>query len=138
MGLMLRHLLDTDAAITLLRRRPDVDLSRFAEYEGKLAISTVSILELEYGSARSAAPEKSRKAVENLLGTLKVLDFDAVAARHAGQIRAVLAAAGTQIGKYDLQIAGHARSLGLTVVTGNVSEFERVPGLLVENWIRSA
>lgn len=134
---MLRFLIDTDVAIALLRRSSSLDISQLAAHDGTLAISTVSLFELEFGSERSTDPTASRKAVEGMLGILKVIDFDKVAAAHSGEIRATLARAGTPIGKYDLQIAGLARSRGLTVVTGNTREFERVPGLLVENWMRS-
>ena len=63
--------------------------------------------------------------------------FDAAAASHSGQIRASLHRAGQPIGSYDLMIAGHARSLGLVLVTHNTREFSRVPGLLVEDWTSS-
>ena len=65
-----------------------------------------------------------------------MLPFDASAAQHAGEIRARLSTAGTPIGGYDVLIAGHARSAGLTVVTNNTREFERVPGLEVVDWTR--
>ena len=73
-------------------------------------------------------------AVEGLLARLDVLDFDISADEHAGEIRATLARIGTPICKYDIMIAGHARSRGLTLVTNNMSEFERVSGLRLENW----
>ena len=73
-------------------------------------------------------------AVEGLLARLDLLDFDISAAEHAGEIRATLARPGTPIGPYDTMIAGHARSRGLSLVTNNMSEFERVSGLRLENW----
>jgi tRNA(fMet)-specific endonuclease VapC len=132
---MLRYLIDTEVAVAFLRQQSEFNRSRFAAYDGSLAISTVSLFELMYGSEKSDAPASNRQAVQNLLGFIKVIDFDAAAAEHSGQIRAVLAVEGRPIGKYDLLIAGLARSRGLAVVTGNVREFERVPGLLVENWL---
>lgn len=72
--------------------------------------------------------------MEGFLARLEVKDFDPSAAAHTGQIRAELAKAGTPIGPYDQMIAGHARSLGLIVVTNNASEFSRVQGIRVENW----
>ncbi|QIK63069.1 type II toxin-antitoxin system VapC family toxin [Leucobacter viscericola] len=132
---MLRYLLDTDVAIALLRRQKGIDLDRFFANSGRLAISTISIEELEFGAYRSAFPERNLKANDELLAQLKIQDFNRYAAAHAAEVRATLAVRGTPIGSYDSQIAGHARSLGLTVVTGNTREFERVPGLLVENWI---
>jgi tRNA(fMet)-specific endonuclease VapC len=79
-----------------------------------------------------------RAAVSEFLAFLDVLPFDAAAAEHAGDIRAVLADEGTPIGGYDVLIAGHARSQGMTVVTNNRREFDRIPGLLVEDWAASS
>lgn len=72
--------------------------------------------------------------MDEFLALVDTIDFDSSAATHAGQIRAVLGSAGTPIGSYDALIAAHARSRGLVVVTNNLREFERVPGLLVEDW----
>lgn len=70
------------------------------------------------------------------MGTrLEIAVFDAPAAGYFGQIRAELARDGKSIGPYDMMIAGHARSLGLVLVTNNVREFRRVSGLRVENWV---
>ena len=91
-------------------------------------------MELLFGAHNSQAVRRNLEAVESLLGRIDVLDFDISAAEHSGQIRATLAQRGTPIGPYDTMIAGHARSRGLTLVTNNVSEFERVSGLRLENW----
>ena len=74
--------------------------------------------------------------VEGLTARIDVLPFDYQAAAHFGQVRAELMKTGKPIGPYDLMIAGHARSLGLILVTKNLREFKRVAGLRVENWIR--
>ena len=131
---MLRYLLDTNIAIFVLRNRSAQLQARFVEARGELAISSVSVAELAYGAEKSERPTENRRAVEEFLALLDVLDFDGAAASHSGQIRASLAAAGTPIGGYDVLIAGHARSRGLVVVTNNTREFERVSGLLVEDW----
>ena len=73
--------------------------------------------------------------VEAMVARLEVLPFDSKGAYHFGQIRAALYAMGQPIGPYDMMIAGHARAYGLILVTNNVAEFARVPGLLIENWI---
>lgn len=83
---------------------------------------------------RSANPARNLAEVQGFAARLDVLDFDSNAAAHAGQIRAELARLGTPIGPYDQMIAGHARSRGLIVVTNNRREFERVPGLRMEDW----
>ncbi|MFT4189781.1 MAG: type II toxin-antitoxin system VapC family toxin [Aeromicrobium sp.] len=130
----LRYLLDTNILIFLLRRRDEVLRPRLVANEGRLAVSTVSVMELFYGVERSRDPRQARLGVESLLAQVDVLDMDARAAEHAAEIRAGLASAGTSIGSYDVLIAGHARSAGLTVVTNNRREFDRVPGLVVEDW----
>ena len=131
---MLRYLLDTNFAIFVLRNRSAQLGARFVEARGELAISSVSVAELAYGAEKSERPTENRRAVEEFLALLDVLDFDSAAASHSGQIRASLAAAGTPIGGYDVLIAGQARSRGLVVVTNNTCEFERVSGLLIEDW----
>jgi tRNA(fMet)-specific endonuclease VapC len=131
---VLRYLLDTNIAIFVLRNRSAQLQARFVEARGELAVSSVSVAELAYGAEKSERPTENRRAVEEFLALLDVLDFDSAAASHSGQIRASLAAAGTPIGGYDVLIAGHARSRGLVVVTNNTREFERVSGLLVEDW----
>jgi tRNA(fMet)-specific endonuclease VapC len=99
-----------------------------------MATSSLSLPELVYGAERSAAPERNLRDVEGLMARLEVLPFDAMAAVHAGRIRAELARVGIPIVPCDRMIAGHARSLGLLLVTNNLGEFARVSGLLMENW----
>lgn len=132
---MLRYLLDTDTAISAVRRRPGVEFARFAENAGALAISSISVFELQFGAERSADPGRNRHALEEFFSLLSVLDFDADAGAHVAEIRAQLAASGTPIGPYDTLIAGAARSLGLIVVTGNTREFGRVEGLRIVDWM---
>ncbi|MGM8850953.1 type II toxin-antitoxin system VapC family toxin [Salinicola halophyticus] len=90
----------------------------------------MTLAELIYGAEKSAKPEHNLSVVERFVARLTVLDFDEAAASHFGQIRAGLERAGTPIGAYDLMIATHARSRGLTVVTNNEREFDRVRGWL--------
>jgi len=92
-------------------------------------------MELQYGAERSRDVARNERAMAAVLARLRVIPFDEAAAREAGQIRAYLAAQGTPIGPYDVLLAGHARALGLTMVTNNVAEFSRVPRLKVENWL---
>jgi tRNA(fMet)-specific endonuclease VapC len=127
-------LLDTDILIEVLRGRADDLRSAFVANSDRIAVSTVSVMELAYGSCRSADAAGSRAAVNEFLGFVTVLEFDAEAAADAGELRCELAGLGTPIGAYDVMIAGHARSRGLTVVTRNVREFGGVPRLAVETW----
>ena len=127
------HLLDTDVCITVLRGRDPRARARLQKLPGA-AISTVTVAELAYGAARSSAPEANQVEVRRLTAALRVIELDTDAAWHAGQIRSDLAKRGTPIGGYDVLIAGVARSRDLTLVTGNVREFRRVPDLRVEKW----
>ena len=99
-----------------------------------LSISTIVLAELLHGAAKSARPEHNRREVERLASRLEVLAFDADTAGYAADIRAALERQGLVIGGYDLLIAGHARSRGLIIVTGNLGEFTRVEGLRSEDW----
>ena len=131
---MLRSMLDTNFCIRVLRDRPPQLRARFnAEADG-LCISTVVLMELLHGAARSARPVENRREVERFAARLEVLAFDGEAAAHAADIRAALERRGQVIGAYDTQIAGHARSRGLVVVTSNLGEFMRVEGLRCEDW----
>ena len=135
---MLRYLLDTNLCIRVLRDRPAMARERFnAETDG-LCISTIVLTELLHGAAKSARPDHPRREVERFAARLDVLPFDADAAGHAAEIRAELERKGSPIGGYDVLIAGHARSRGLTVVTGNLAEFGRVDGLRCEDWLAGA
>lgn len=132
---MLRYMLDTNVCIRVLRDRPQHVRARFnAQAEG-LCISTVVLMELLHGAAKSARPDDNRREVERFAGRLEVLPFDADAAGHAADIRAVLERRGQVIGAYDTQIAGHARSRGLICITSNLGEFTRVEGLRCEDWL---
>jgi len=132
---MLRYMLDTNLCIRVLRDRPQGVRERFnAEADG-LCISTVVLTELLHGAAKSDRPILNRSRVEQFAARLEVLPFDQDAAAHAADIRADLERKGRPIGGYDLLIAGHARSKGLIVVTGNLGEFSRIEGLRCEDWL---
>jgi tRNA(fMet)-specific endonuclease VapC len=131
---MLRYLLDTNLCIRVLRDRPASLRRRFNKEADGLCISTIVLTELLHGAAKSARPDENRREVERFAMRLEVLPFDAAAAAHAAEIRADLERRGQAIGGYDLLIAGHARSQGLVVVTGNLGEFNRVDGLRCEDW----
>jgi tRNA(fMet)-specific endonuclease VapC len=131
---MLRYMLDTNLCIRVLRDRPASLRARFnAEAEG-LCISTIILSELLHGAEKSVRPVENRLGVEHFTARLQTLPFDADAAAHAANIRAALERQGHPIGGYDMLIAGHARSRGLVVVTGNLREFTRIEGLRCEDW----
>lgn len=132
---MLKYLLDTNIVIYVIKNRPQVARQRFTLHQGQIAISSVTLMELVFGAEKSAQPERNLRDIEGLAARLDVLPYDEAAAVHTGQIRAELARRGTPIGPYDQMIAGHARSLGLILVSNDVTEFQRVSGLRLENWI---
>jgi tRNA(fMet)-specific endonuclease VapC len=128
-------MLDTNIVIYVIKSRPVEVLDRFNANTGRMVISSVTLAELLHGVEKSAAPERNLRTVEDFVSRLAVLDYDSRAAAHYGSIRADLERKGTPIGVNDLHIAGHARSAGLIVVTNNRKEFDRVSGLIVENWL---
>lgn len=133
---MLRYLLDTNICIFTIKQRPASVRERFKQFSDQLCISSVTWMELVYGVERSAKPQHNLAIAEGLAARVTLLDYDTDAAAHTGQIRAELADRGTPIGPYDQMLAGHARSNGLILVTNNTREFERVPGLRLEDWTR--
>jgi len=132
----MRYMLDTNICIYLINKRPPKVLDRFHRIEvGDIGVSAVTVAELAYGVAKSGSA-RNRAALEGFLLPLEIADFDQKAAWNFGEIRSALERAGKPIGPYDMQIAAHALALGCAVVTNNLREFQRVPGLKVENWTR--
>lgn len=132
---MLKYMLDTDTVIYTIKNKPTSARETFKKNTGLMCISAVTLGELIFGAERSAHVERNLADIEGLVARLDVLSFDEQAALHFGQIRAELANAGTPIGPYDQMIAGHARSIGLILVSNNQKEFSRVSGIRTENWI---
>lgn len=134
-NLPIRYLLDTNICIYVINARPATVLARFVEHEvDGLGISAITASELYWGVCKSGSV-RNRTTLEKFLSPLAVLDYDLGAARKYGELRAYLEQQGTPIGPLDQQIAAHALALDVTLVTNNVREFERVPGLRLENWI---
>ena len=131
---MARYLLDTNTCIALMRNQPTVVQRMAAVAPADCAISTISSYELFTGVEKCANPAKEQAKVELLLKTIAELPFDSAAAKEAGRIRAFLEAQGQTIGPYDLLLAGQALALSVTLVSANTNEFNRVPGLVLENW----
>jgi len=132
---MLKYLLDTNIVIYVIKRRPLEVMGVFNENAGRMAISAITLSELYHGAEKSAKVTQNLAVVEEFASRLEVLPYSTKASQHYGDIRAELEKAGRTIGVNDLHIAAHARSEGLTLVTNNLGEFERVPGLLLENWV---
>lgn len=129
------YMLDTNICIYVMKKKPENVLRRFREeMDGGICISSITLAELEYGMKHSSAPVKNEQALLRFLAPLSVLPFGAAAASEYGEIRAYLQSRGTPIGPLDMLIAAHARVEGMTLVTNNMREFERVPELDLENW----
>ncbi len=133
---MPKYLLDTNIVIYAIKNRPQSLRQKFNRLQGQMAISSVTWGELIYGVERSAQPERNLADIESLGARLEMMPFDRMAANHFGRIRAELYRVGAPIGPYDMMIAGQARAHGLVLVSNNVKEFERVSGLMLEDWLR--
>jgi len=129
------YMLDTNICIYVLNNRPAGLRERFDELSDQLAMSAITLGELLYGAENSARRTQNLEAIGQFAGRLDVLPFSTNAAAHYGAIRAALRRAGRPAGVHDMLIGAHARSESLIMVTNNVREFERMPGLQVENWV---
>ena len=131
-------MLDTNTLSDLIRNPREALVQRLSSMEpDAVATSIVVACELRFGARRKGSDALTSR-VEQLLGALTVLPFDEPADQHYADIRAALERAGTPIGNHDLFLAAHARSRGMTLVTHNTRDFERVSGLSVEDWMTSA
>ncbi|MFL5340068.1 MAG: type II toxin-antitoxin system VapC family toxin [Gemmataceae bacterium] len=128
-------LLDTNFCVQYLRgRNPLVRQRLAAKPVQEIRLCSIVLAELYIGTLRSAQPAKNRAAVDQFAAPYAVLPFDTAAAGICAIVRHDLESKGTPIGPYDLQIAAIALAQGCTLVTHNVGEFSRVPGLLIEDW----
>lgn len=132
---MLAYMLDTNICIYVMKNHPEQLRAKFNQLAEALCISSITLGELHYGAEKSARRADNLLRIEHFIARLDVLPFDRKAATHYGQLRAELEHAGTPCGAHDMQIGAHARSEGLTIVTNNMREFKRMPGLRVENWV---
>jgi tRNA(fMet)-specific endonuclease VapC len=130
------RLLDTNICIYVARSQPATVARRFARAApGSLGISIITWGELCFGAAKSNDPSRAHGLLERFSRVVHVLPLPAESGPHYGKVRAALQKAGTLIGNNDLWIAAHALALGVPLVSNNLREFERVPGLKLENWI---
>lgn len=132
---MLTYMLDTNICIYVMKTYPPELREKFNALAEALCISSITLGELYYGAEKSARRAENLLAIEHFAARLDVLPFGGKAAAHYGQMRAELERAGTPCGPHDTQIGAHARSEGLIVVTNNLREFARMPGLRAENWL---
>jgi tRNA(fMet)-specific endonuclease VapC len=131
----MKLMLDTNVCIHLIKEQPASVLERFASHPvGEIGMSVITLAELEYGVTKSSRPTKNREALEQFISPLEVAPFDRHATAAYGRLRTALEKKGQPIGSMDLLIAAHALSLDVRLITHNVREFGRVPGLRIEDW----
>lgn len=130
--------LDTNIVIAIVNGRSSSLRHRLGEQlrgGTTVALPVVALFEMRYGFAKGGQREHNERLLEKFLGLgIDIIPFEVEDAAHAGDIRARLEGAGMPIGHYDYLIAAQARRRGATLVTANVREFARVPGLLVADW----
>ena len=132
----MKYLLDTNICIYIINKRPISVLNRLSNYEiDDIAISSITVSELEYGINKSTNPDKSRIALIEFLLPFKLIDYDSRAAKEYGIIRSDLEKIGQPIRAMDYLLAAQAISLDLTLVSNNLKEFSKVKKLSVENWV---
>ena len=131
-----RYILDTNILSDLINRGHDSRIRGLFAAGGDRHVHTSVVVaaEIRYGVAKKGSAALAERA-EAVLGALPILPFDAPADRRYGEIRAYLERRGRLIGPNDLLIAAHCLALGMRLVTDNIDKFERVPGLVVENWL---
>lgn len=128
------YLLDTNVCIAAMRGYPRVVAAISARSPEDCAISMVTVFELFAGVLRCNDPEREGEKVSNFLLSFHLLPYDWDSALKTAEVRFQLEKAGCKIGPYDLQLAGQALALELTLVTHNIREFQRVNGLRIEDW----
>jgi len=130
------YLLDTNIIIYTIKNKYDA-IKRKIEFAGvnNVCVSALTVAEMEHGAAKSMNPERARVIMYEFLTPFEIIDFDTRAAECYGRIRANLEKNGNIIGPIDLLIGATALSRKYTVVTNNVKEFNRIDGLMIENWV---
>ena len=129
------YLLDTNICIYAMKNKyPSLSVKLFQIAPSEIFVSAITVGELEYGCAKSNWGTRSQTVMKLFLFAYTILPFESRDAAAFGRLRAELAKAGKPIGPYDIQIAAQGIARGITVITHNVGEFCRVPGLKVEDW----
>jgi tRNA(fMet)-specific endonuclease VapC len=130
------YLLDTNMCIYIIKKKTEHVLKQLqTKRKDGLSISTITLAELEFANENSQYKEKNKIALMEFLTIIDIKQFDEKAAKEFGIIKKDLKDRKCLIGPYDMLIGAHAKSLGLTLVTNNVKEFERIKELKIENWV---
>ena len=133
---MIRYMLDTNTCIAIIKHPPEAIQARLIDLSmEEVAISSIVAAELFYGVALSQKKKQNEMALKDFLDYVAVLNWPFDACRIYGWLRAKLKNKGTPIGAMDLLIAAHAYLLDAVLVTSNKKEFQRIPGLKIEDWL---
>ena len=135
----MQYLLDTDICIYTIKKRPASVIHRLTELAtSDVALSIISLFELQFGVETSQHSEQARLALDHFIAPIQyILPLDRLAINYAAKIRADLKRKGTPIGAYDLLIAAIALANDMILVSNNTREFQRVDGLKLENWVNN-
>ncbi len=134
---MMKYMLDTDTCIYIIKQKPVDVIDRFRRLQiSQVSVSSITLSELEYGVIKSSKPAQNHLALAQFLAPMEILPYGDEAAQHYGKLRVYLEKHGTPIGSLDMLIAAHALSTGCILITNNVKEFERVPNLKINNWVK--
>ena len=133
----MKCMLDTNICIYLIKKKPSVVIGRLKKKKlSEVCISSITLSELEYGVEKSERIDQNKIALAEFILPIEVMSYDELAATQYGKVRAYLEKKGQTLGALDMLIAAHALSASLALVTNNVREFARVPGLKIENWTK--
>ncbi|MHC4443812.1 MAG: type II toxin-antitoxin system tRNA(fMet)-specific endonuclease VapC [Planctomycetota bacterium] len=133
----MKYMLDTNICIYIIKEKPRKVLNRLQKTKvSDVCISSITLSELEYGVQKSSHKEQNKIALTEFAAPLEVVDYNDLAAKEYGEIRASLEQVGRTLGALDTLIAAHARALKVTLVTNNEREFKRVADLKLENWVK--
>jgi tRNA(fMet)-specific endonuclease VapC len=134
---MIKYMLDTNICIYIIKKKPTDVIERFRQTRiSQVGISSITLSELEYGIVKSSKPDQNQFALAQFLAPMEILPYGDEAAQQYGRLRAFLEKQGTPIVSLDMLIAAHALSLGCILVTNNEKEFNRVPNLNIDNWVK--
>ena len=131
------YLLDTKICIYIINKKPLKVIEQIKRLQPhQIKLSSISLGELEYGVSKSRDRERNRSALIHFVAAFDIVAFNDADAEIYGLLRAELEKKGKIIGPYDLQIAAQALTRDLILVTNNTAEFERIPSMRIENWVR--
>ncbi|MGM0454329.1 MAG: type II toxin-antitoxin system tRNA(fMet)-specific endonuclease VapC [Thermodesulfobacteriota bacterium] len=133
----MNYLIDTNICIYIMNQRPREILDKCRQFQpGDIAVSAITVSELQYGAAKSSSPSKNQARLDEFLLPFEILPYDAEVAKAYGTIRSRLEKQGKSTGPLDFLIAAHALSRDLILVTNNEKEFAGIQNLRIENWLQ--